>query len=463
MPEQKFPSQFHSVHLHEDMCKGCTVCVTTCPAEAIRVRNGKAHILEEKCIDCGECIRRCTHKAKYALAAELTSLKDYKYTAALLTPAIYGQFNTHYSIQMIHEAVRSLGFTEIFDVADDALEVSKATAEILDSLEENRCPYDIAKPVISTSCPTVIKLIQIRFPSLIENLLPVLPPVELTAKRARKTLASRFGLSAEQASSEIGIFLISPCPSKVTSARSPLGYEHSDIDHVFSFASLYLPIVTELRDVRKEIKTEFEAIGLEKDDSTPKDDEAPDGIAWGRECGESEYITRFITLPEKFNWITTCGLEKVIETLEAIEDGQLDAYDFAELDACAGGCLGGPLMIKAVSESSAILRNRLKNTTEKTESFVEKEHEDITFGVPLIPRPARQLSPDFRKAKQMMEKLEEINNELPGLDCACCGAPNCRALAEDIVRGNAHLEDCVFILKEKYENLLFNKKNPSKK
>lgn len=457
MSEQKFPSQFHSVHLHEDMCKGCTVCVTSCPAEAIRVRNGKAHILEEKCIDCGECIRRCTNKAKYALAAELSELKNYKYTAALITPAIYGQFNMHYSVQMIHEAVKSLGFTEVFDVAADALEVTKATAEILDSMAEGMCPYDIEKPVISTSCPTVIKLIQVRFPSLIENLLPVLPPVELCAKRARKTLCRKYNITEENAS-DVGVFLISPCPSKVTTARSPLGYAHSDIDHVFSFSSLYLSIVTELRDVRKEIKTEFKAIGLEEDDSTPKDDEAPDGIAWGRECGESEYITRFINLPEKFNWITTCGLEKVIETLEAIEDGQLDTYDFAELDACAGGCLGGPLMIKAVSESSAILRNRLKNIKEKKNSFVEDEKEDITFDIPLIPRPARQLSSDFKKAKQMMEKLEEINNQLPALDCGSCGAPNCRALAEDIVRGNAHLEDCVFILKEKYENLLFNKK-----
>ena len=62
-------SDFHSVELRDENCKGCTICVTTCPVEAIRVHGGKAHIIEQKCIDCGECIRRCPSRAKFALTA----------------------------------------------------------------------------------------------------------------------------------------------------------------------------------------------------------------------------------------------------------------------------------------------------------------------------------------------------------------------------------------------------------
>ncbi|MBN1616143.1 MAG: 4Fe-4S binding protein, partial [Spirochaetales bacterium] len=47
--------RYHSVILDHDACKGCTICVTGCPAEAIRVRDGKAQIIAERCIDCGEC------------------------------------------------------------------------------------------------------------------------------------------------------------------------------------------------------------------------------------------------------------------------------------------------------------------------------------------------------------------------------------------------------------------------
>ncbi len=67
------PQRYHSVILDEEACKGCTVCVTTCPAEAIRVRDGKARILAERCIDCGECIRRCPHHAKKARSDDFPS------------------------------------------------------------------------------------------------------------------------------------------------------------------------------------------------------------------------------------------------------------------------------------------------------------------------------------------------------------------------------------------------------
>jgi len=451
MPEQN--SAFHSVHLHEDMCKGCTICVTGCPVEAIRVHDGKAHILEEICIDCGECIRRCPNKAKYALAGELSELSKYKYTAALVTPAIYGQFNMHYSVHMIHEAIQSLGFTEVFDVAEDALKVSRATAKLLDSIADGTCTLPVSKPLISSSCPTIIKLVQVRFPSLIENILPLLPPVELCARRARKTIAGEKHISASE-QNEIGIFLIAPCPAKITVARSPLGYDKSDIDGVVNIGTIYLQLITELRNKRSEMKK----TAPEQKNAPLAEVDTPDGTAWGRECGEAEYISRYIKNPQKFNWITTCGLKQVIETLEAIEDGQLEGYDFAEMDACAGGCLGGPLMIKAVSEGSAILRNRIRAMKECSNIRNVPADENVVLSDAVIPRPARQLSTDFKKAKKMMEELESIVEQLPGLDCGSCGAPNCRALAEDIVRGTAHLEDCVTIMKARYEDLLFGKK-----
>lgn len=44
--------------------------------------------------------------------------------------------------------------------------------------------------------------------------------------------------------------------------------------------------------------------------------------------------------------------------------------------------------------------------------------------------------------------MNEIEKTLPGLDCGTCGAPSCRDLAEDIVRGKASIEDCVFFARE---------------
>lgn len=522
MSEEQHPSQFHSVHLHEDMCKGCTICVTGCPAEAIRVRNGKAHILEERCIDCGECIRHCPNKAKYSLSADIKDLEPYTLKAALITPSIYGQFNVHYSKKQIHDAFRLLGFTDVFDVSEDALRISRATSYLLSHGK------NLPKPLISSSCPTVIKLIEVRFPSLLDNILPLLPPVELTARRARRELESRAGPE-----DKTGIFLISPCSAKITVARSPVGYDSTAIDGAFSFASLYLPLVTELRKMRSdekksvsEIAEELKALNFVSKDGKPVEagiklpeiseyySDAPDGLAWGRESGESEYAAHFLEHPEQFSWITACGIQQVIETLESIEDGQMSSYDFAEIDACPGGCINGPLMIKPGSEGLAVLRNRLRNRRVQAADFAsrtlpenERPHsaeeaqneaspavrnktlaatlaaenasEDranaasplltdlldepdpdikaLSFTKQITPRPARQLSGDFATARKMMQNMEDIIEQLPGLDCGSCGAPNCRALAEDIVRHQAKLEDCVTIMKSRYEELLFGK------
>jgi len=48
-----------------------------------------------------------------------------------------------------------------------------------------------------------------------------------------------------------------------------------------------------------------------------------------------------------------------------------------------------------------------------------------------------------------MEDMRKIMEMLPGLDCGSCGSPTCAALAEDIVRGDAQIYDCIFLLKEK--------------
>ena len=70
----------HSVMLDKELCMGCINCIKRCPTEAIRVRDGKAHILKERCIDCGECIRICPHHAKKAITDPISILENFQYT-----------------------------------------------------------------------------------------------------------------------------------------------------------------------------------------------------------------------------------------------------------------------------------------------------------------------------------------------------------------------------------------------
>ena len=156
---------FHSVMLDSDLCKGCINCIKRCPTEAIRVRGGKAKIITERCIDCGECIRICPHHAKKAIYDKLSVLDDYRYTIALPAPSLYGQFNNLEDVDIVLNALLKMGFDQVFEVAKAAEIVSDISRRVM---SEGR----IEKPVISSACPTVVRLIRVRFPELIDHVLP---------------------------------------------------------------------------------------------------------------------------------------------------------------------------------------------------------------------------------------------------------------------------------------------------
>ena len=170
---------FHSVTLDTDRCHGCITCVKRCPTEAIRVKNGKATIIRERCIDCGECIRVCPHHAKKAVFDKLELLKEYDYNVALPAPALYGQFNNLSNIDYVLTGLLSLGFDDVFEVARAAELVSELTRQILSDPGQVR-------PVISTACPAIVRLIRVRFPKLIPHLLKVKAPVAFQLAIASK-------------------------------------------------------------------------------------------------------------------------------------------------------------------------------------------------------------------------------------------------------------------------------------
>ena len=139
---------------------------------------------------------------------------------------------------------------------------------------------------------------------------------------------------------------------------------------------------------------------------------------------------------------------------ESIEDGNLQDVDFVEAEACPSGCSGGPLTIVQSAIAKENLRQRFAQASRipSDESVPVELKKDVPVcsEEKIHPRPILQLDKDFSKACKMMKEIEEILPELPGLDCGSCGAPNCRALAEDIVKRKASKEDCVFVLKKKY-------------
>lgn len=413
---------FHSVTLDEEKCRGCTNCIKRCPTEAIRVRKSKARIINERCIDCGECIRICPHHAKKAITDPFDAIYEYKYRIAIPAPTLYGQFRPEYSRSRILGALKLTGFHDVYEVARAAEYVTGATKKLISG--EN-----FRKPLISSACPAAVRLIQVRFPNLIDNLVRLESPMEVAARIAKGKASSTLGIP----SGDIGVFFITPCAAKATSVKAPYESERSSVNGVISIKDIYLRMLSAL-----ERAGESEALpqaGYE-------------GIRWANSGGEGLVLgtDRFLAVD---------GIHNVITILEAIENDKLEDVEFVEALACTGGCLGGPLTV----ENLYVAKTRLKKHIDEartagcTDTSSEECGGDLLWTGSIEHMPVMKLDEDFNMAMKKLEELEKINGELPGLDCGACGAPSCRALAEDIVRGIANETDCIFKLREKVRDL----------
>ena len=226
--EQK---RFHSVRLEREKCRACTNCLKRCPTEAIRVRGGSAHIIDERCIDCGECIRVCEYHAKVAVTDPLSAIEDWKYRIALPAPSLYGQFKNLTSTSQLLEALKTIGFDDVFEVARGADVVSQAIRKRLQN-------PDLPRPVISSACPAIVRLIQVRFPDLIDHIIDLRQPMEVAAMIAKKEFSRKHQVPEK----EIGCFFLTPCPAKVTAIRNPIGHEKSAVDGAISVMDIYGPL-----------------------------------------------------------------------------------------------------------------------------------------------------------------------------------------------------------------------------
>jgi len=403
----------------KEKCKGCTNCMKRCPTQAIRLKDGKACIDVKLCIHCGECVKICPYEAYSTGAVESHKEKYYKFKIAIPSTTIYGQFPKGTEICKVQNAILKLGFDYVYDESWASELVSKA---IKKRIEENK---DI-RPLISTNCPSTVRLIKIRYPSLMDHLISIESPMEISAKLAKMRAKELFKLKDE----DIGIFYISPCPAKLLAVTDPVGKKASLINWV-------IPLNTIYGDLYREVKKENEICY-----SNP----SLKGIRWAVSGGQSEAA-------DLINYIAVNGMENIINIFDEIENGKLYDVDFVEAMACVDGCVGGTFNI----ENPFIARNTLKYIKHKTNEDLllnedldkfEEFYNDGIFDLIISQDSGNRHKINIKEAVFKIEKIEEILAKLPGLDCGSCGAPTCAAHAEDIFNNESELYDCV-VLRDK--------------
>ena len=395
-------NEFRPVYLDTDRCNGCVGCMKRCPTEAIRVRGGKAQIMYERCIGCGECVRHCATHAKKEFYDPLDIIKNFKYKVAVPSPSLYAQFNNIFDTNYVLTALKNLGFDDVVEAAAGAEYVSAATAEYI---KEVRYEH---KPVISSACPAVVNLILMRYENLIDNLSPMQQPEEVAANMARAKAQMETGLPAD----EIGVFVITQCAANVMSLKKS---QNTKVDGVLSVKEVYFPLLEELNKLTDKSAT-IEDLALA----------GKLGVSWGASSGEANGL-------KTDNYLSADGIENVISVLNDLEHDRLMGLDFVELYACNLGCVGGSMNI----ESPFLARTRLR----KLRNAMNERPMAVTDFSAYKRKEPYESNNVFRLDENRMEamrktmRVKEIASALPGINCGSCGAPNCIALAEDLVRG----------------------------
>jgi iron only hydrogenase large subunit-like protein len=414
------------IHFDEELCSGCADCVRVCPTKAIRIKEGRSIRIVRQCIGCGECIQLCPTGAVTSDTINQEKLAKDQAAVAIVSPVLYLQFPEAMPNE-VQEGLRQMGFTHVLDLSL-YLEMFQYAAEefIIRNRETQEAPW----PLISPVCPLVIRLIAFRFPNLLPHVLPLKRPVALMAPEIKQHAL----LEDQNALDNAMLYHITPCPAKIVSNRSFFLQERPYLDKVIGINDLYPELSRRIEKIREANLIPFSRERLST--TTGGRD-----LIWGTSGGE-------ISGMRVERALAVSGLKTTIDYLEKIELGAFRDIEYIELRTCREGCVGGPLtaidrflaksrahkMVKMFGYVRHLPREKVHQLYEKDWFFSETNPAKLTalFGEPIKPLSLEALG-----------KVEEILESIQGMDCAACGAPDCRTFAEDVVMGKAELKDCM--------------------
>ena len=412
---------FHSVVTHPKSCKGCTNCIKFCPMEAIRIRNHKAVITSERCIDCGQCIRHCPYRSMRFLQDSMDILNERKYNVALVSMPLFGQFKNLDDPDFVLTALLNLGFDDVAEVSLGSEIYAKEARKYINA-NKNRWPY------INTTCPAIVRLVRMRFPSLVEHLLPIRPPMEIMAASALKKAMDKTGLKSE----DIGIIHIAACPAQVAYTTEPLGLKKSNITGSISIKTIYPKLVIQMNALMKDGTKKLSA-----------------GSAKGFGARASGVNSELI----HEDFFEATDIKSIIGILEGMENDEYREFPFLDLYMCEGGCLNGELCVQNHYVARAALRRVTRHMTNEIPPNELPYVPDVFWNQRILFKNVYQLGESLKDSISMLAEIKDMEREFPGLDCGACGAPTCKALAEDVVRKQAYRQDCIYYTRKQIHEL----------
>ena len=325
--------------IEDSPCATCGQCVTHCPTGALRERNDVPMI--------------------YKVLADPELV-----TVVQVAPAVRAAWAEEFDLpeEMATEgrmvaALKQVGFDYIFDTNFSAdLTIMEEGNELLKRIEEIKAS---GLPMFTSCCPGWVKFMKSQYPQYKTRLSTAKSPQQMFGAVTKTYFAEKIGVSPDK----IRCISIMPCIAKKGEAEMPemnVTGTGPDVD-----------IVLTTREFVRLLKSEHivpALLGEEKFDS-PLGESSGAGVIFGATGGVMEAALRTAVAvleganpdPDKFAevrgnggrrelscqvkgmTINTCvisGLGNARELMEDIRNKRVH-YDFVEVMACPGGCVGG--------------------------------------------------------------------------------------------------------------------------
>jgi hypothetical protein len=298
----------------------------------------------------------------------------------------------------------------------------------------NRVSRQSPWPLISPVCPVVIRLIAFKFPSLMPHVLPLLRPVDLMARDVRQRIVYEYRVSAEK----VRLYYINPCPTKRGPHRLDSAKAKGDTCFSLGINDIYADLLHQIEHMQETDPLPYSNIRFDFEYC-----HTGNGPMWGMSGGEIADMNIDHSL-------AVSGLDETIRYLEKIEMGLFRNLEYIEFRTCREGCLGGAItaidkylaksavnkMIKMLGLGRRLSREKILRQYETGKFLADKDPAKL---IQIFGSPAKPMS------IEMLQEVDEILNRIKGHDCAECGAPTCKTFAEDVVKGEASLNECLLL------------------
>ena len=393
--------------LKKSNCKNCHKCIRHCPVKSIRFSGNQAYIISNECILCGHCFVVCPQDAKQVVddtEKVKVLIQSGDPVIVSLAPSFIANFEG-IGINSMRKALKQLGFADAEETAIGATIVKKDYDRMCDESEKD--------VIISSCCHSINLLIQKHFPELIHHLADTLSPMQAHCKDIKKR------------NPNAKTVFIGPCVSKKDEAAHYEGI----VDAVLTFEELAkwladedIPLDMDVDDTNESKARLFPTTG---------------GILKTMEKRNPEYT-----------YLALDGVDNCIAALKDIKNGNVHKC-FIEMSACAGSCIGGPIMEKYHKSPIRHYKDVIEYAGNEDFDVKQPDRIDLIKQFDIITQ--EDPNPSEKEIKEVLKQMGKYSSA-DELNCGTCGYNTCREKAIAVIAGKAEISMCLPYLMDRAEN-----------